>query len=162
MEREARAYLALKTGTNAVEMALRLYRERHRSAMLQAASAAFSAITAGEYTGLASEADGGRERLIAVPGGGGSKLAADLSKGTRFQLYLALRIAGYREVAASRETLPFIADDIMETFDDARAGRTFGLLGEMATVGQVIYLTHHEHLCDIAREACPGVSIHRL
>ncbi|WP_377288261.1 AAA family ATPase [Rhizobium sp. SG2393] len=162
MEREARAYLALKSGTGAVEMALRLYRERHRSAMLQAASSAFSAITAGEYSGLASEADGGRERLIAVPAAGGSKLAADLSKGTRFQLYLALRIAGYREVAQSRETLPFIADDIMETFDDARAGRTFGLLGDMATVGQVIYLTHHEHLCEIARQACPAVRIHRL
>ncbi|SIP96508.1 Uncharacterized protein YhaN [Rhizobium sp. RU20A] len=162
MEREARAYLALKSGTGAVDMALRLYRERHRSAMLKAASDAFSAITGGEYSGLASQADSGRERLIAVPAAGGSKLAADLSKGTRFQLYLALRIAGYREVAASRETLPFIADDIMETFDDARAGRTFALLGDMARVGQVIYLTHHEHLCDIAREACPGVSLHRL
>ncbi|MNL44432.1 hypothetical protein D3C87_1670100 [compost metagenome] len=50
----------------------------------------------------------------------------------------------------------------METFDDGRAGRAFEQMAEMARVGQVIYLTHHEHLCEIAREACPTVTIHRL
>jgi hypothetical protein len=32
----------------------------------------------------------------------------------------------------------------------------------MARVGQVIYLTHHQHLCEIARRVCPGVRIHEL
>ena len=77
-----------------------------------------------------------------------------MSKGTRFQLYLALRVAGYHEFARSRTPVPFIADDIMETFDDYRAEEAFRLLGEMATVGQVIYLTHHQHLCDIAQRIC--------
>ena len=38
----------------------------------------------------------------------------------------------------------------------------FRLYGEMANVGQVIYLTHHRHLCDIAREVVPGVRVHDL
>jgi len=162
IESKALAYLRLRAGVFAAETALRLFRERHRSAMMRRASETFSRISGGEYSGLSAQSDKGQEFLIANAAGGGSKLAKDLSKGTRFQLYLALRIAGYHEIAAARESLPFIADDIMETFDDGRAGRAFEQMAEMARVGQVIYLTHHEHLCEIARSACPTVTIHRL
>src|SRR3974377_920569 len=62
----------------------------------------------------------------------------------------------------SRRRVPFLADDIMETFDDFRAEETFRLLSRMAQFGQVIYLTHHEHLCGIARKVCPEVRIHKL
>ncbi len=162
IEERATAYLRLRMGILAGETALRLYRERHRSAMMRRASTAFSVISGGEYSELATQAEKGEEFLIANAAVGGSKLARDLSKGTRFQLYLALRMAGYHEIAATRESLPFIADDIMETFDDGRAGHAFSLMADMARVGQVIYLTHHQHLCDIARQACPDVTIHTL
>lgn len=162
IEEQATAYLRLRMGILAGETALRLYRERHRSAMMRRASKAFSVISGGEYNGLATQAEKGEEFLIANAAAGGSKLARDLSKGTRFQLYLALRMAGYHEIAATRESLPFIADDIMETFDDGRAGHAFSLMADMARVGQVIYLTHHQHLCEIARKACPDVTIHTL
>ncbi len=162
IEERAISYLRLRLGILAGETALRLYRERHRSAMMRRASTAFSAISGGDYEGLTTQAEKGEEFLIAKAAGGGSKLARDLSKGTRFQLYLALRMAGYHEIAATRESLPFIADDIMETFDDGRAEHAFSLMADMAGVGQVIYLTHHQHLCDIARKACRDVTIHSL
>jgi uncharacterized protein YhaN len=85
-----------------------------------------------------------------------------ISRGARFQLYLALRVAGYHEFARWRRPVPFIADDIMETFDDFRAEEAFRLFAEMATVGQVIYLTHHRHLCEIALQICPTAQMHRL
>ena len=94
-----------------------------------------------------------------------ARKADDLSKGTQFQLYLALRIAGYHEYANLREPpsgVPFVADDIMEPFDDDRSEEAFGLLAKMAEVGQVIYLTHHQHLCAIAQKVCPNVRLHRL
>lgn len=73
---------------------------------------------------------------MALAAEGGAKLAADLSKGTRFQLYLALRIAGFHELAQSRPPVPFIADDIMETFDDDRSAEAFALLADMSRVGR--------------------------
>ncbi|WP_313291588.1 ATP-binding protein, partial [Rhizobium rhizoryzae] len=85
-----------------------------------------------------------------------------MSTGTRYQLYLALRLAGYEEFAAVRPSIPFVADDIMETFDEPRSEEVFRLFGQMATMGQVIYLTHHRHLCDIARSVVPDVQIHEL
>jgi uncharacterized protein YhaN len=158
----AEAHLAARFGLIAFEAGLRRYRDQHRSAMLARASDAFHRLSRGAYSGLAAQPDGTQEVLVALPAQGGAKLAVDLSKGTRFQLYLALRIAGYHELAQSRPTVPFIADDIMETFDDARSGAAFALLEEMSRVGQVIYLTHHRHLCDIARSVCPAVNIVEL
>lgn len=156
---QTRAHLAQRFGLMAFEQGLRRYRDSHRSAMLARASDAFHQLSGGAYTGLAAQPEGTSEILVALPAEGGSKLATDLSKGTRFQLYLALRIAGYHELAKSRPPVPFIADDIMETFDDVRAEQAFGLLGDMAHKGQVIYLTHHQHLCDIAVAACPGARL---
>ncbi len=159
---KSRRYMATRAGILAAEQALRLYRERHRSAMMERASKTFRDITGGEYACLSTMLEKDGEFLVANAASGASKLAKDLSKGTRFQLYLALRVAGYHEIAASREIVPFIADDIMETFDDGRSLNALRVMGDMARGGQVIYLTHHQHLCDLAREACPEVTIHHL
>jgi uncharacterized protein YhaN len=159
---EARAFLRQRLGILAVDHALQGYRDSHRSAMMQRASDAFRTITRGEYGSLAAQPEGDREVLVAIGANGASKLARDLSKGTRFQLYLALRVAGYHEISGARSTVPFIADDILETFDDDRAAETFALLAGMGRVGQVIYLTHHRHLCRIAQEVCPDVKVHYL
>ncbi len=159
---EARRYLARQAGILAVEQALRLYRDTHRSGMMAEAARAFAHLTGGRYAGLATRPEGAREILIAQMAGGAAKPVDTLSKGTRFQLYLALRAAGYLELAHHRPSVPFVADDIMETFDDTRARAAFGLLAQMGMQGQVIYLTHHAHLCEIARAACPDVQVHDL
>ncbi len=162
IEETVHSYLRQRLGLIAVDHALLRYRDSHRSAMMERASQGFRIITRGAYDRLAAQPEGEREVLIAIAADGASKLARDMSKGTRFQLYLALRVAGFHEIAAARSTVPFIADDILETFDDDRAAETFTLLGEMAQAGQVIYLTHHRHLCEIAQRVCPLVRVHHL
>ncbi|MFU8898331.1 MAG: AAA family ATPase [Roseinatronobacter sp.] len=159
---EAAQFMARQAGVIAVEQALRLYRDTHRSAMMGRAADAFAMLTAGRYTGLSTQPDGRNEILIAQQAGGATKPVDTLSKGTRFQLYLALRAAGYLELAETRPSVPFIADDIMETFDDTRAEAAFRMLAQMAQHGQVIYLTHHAHLCEIAQKACADVQLHDL
>jgi uncharacterized protein YhaN len=158
----ARRYLALRAGVAAADEALRLYRDRHRGAMMERASRAFSLISRGAYRGLTTAPNGQSETLIALGADGGSKEAEQLSKGARFQLYLALRVAGYHELAKTRRPAPFVADDIMETFDHFRAEEALRLFAEMARVGQVIYFTHHHHLAEIAKAVCPGARVHEL
>jgi uncharacterized protein YhaN len=162
IEEGAMRYLRIRGGAAAAEQALGIYRERHRSSMLARASQAFQTISRGSYTGLAAHPERDGETLIAMSASGGSKAADQLSKGTRFQLYLALRVAGYHEFVRTHRTIPFIADDIMESFDDFRAEEAFRLFMGMAQAGQVIYLTHHKHLCEIAKSVCPAVRIHEL
>jgi uncharacterized protein YhaN len=162
IEEGASRYLRMRAGTAAAEQALVIYRERHRSSMMAKASEAFRTISRGSYTGLAAQPGKDGETLIALGADGSSKAADKLSRGTRFQLYLSLRVAGYHEFVRTRAPVPFVADDIMETFDDFRAEEAFRLFTRMAEVGQVIYLTHHQHLCEIARIVCPSVRIHEL
>ncbi|MDQ0332953.1 uncharacterized protein YhaN [Mesorhizobium sp. YL-MeA3-2017] len=162
IEEKAVRYIELKLGIMSATQALRVYRERHRSGMMARASDAFALMTRGQYSGLTTQPVKGGEVLIALQRDGQSKVADALSKGARFQLYLALRLAGYYEFAQLRPAVPFIADDIMETFDHVRSEEVFRLFGEMARVGQVIYLTHHQHLCEIAQAVVPGVRVHEL
>ncbi len=163
IEDRARNYMRMRLGAKAAELALDAWREEHRGAMMKGASEAFRTISRGAYARLAARLTGKGEVLIGVPAdGGGDKLASEMSKGARFQLYLALRVAGYLEFVRQHGPVPFIADDILETFDDFRAEEAFRLFAEMATEGQTIYLSHHRHLCGIAREVCPSVRIHEL
>ena len=162
IEDGALRYLQLRAGIAAAEQALTIYRERHRSSMMERASAAFRTISRGAYSGLAAQPGKDGETLTALAASGGSKAADELSKGTRFQLYLALRVAGYHEFAKARRAVPFVADDIMETFDDFRAEEAFRLFADMAWSGQVIYLTHHQHLCEIVRRVCPAARLYDL
>jgi uncharacterized protein YhaN len=158
----ARRYLSRRAGIAAADEALRLFRDRHRGAMMERASEAFRLISRGAYRALTTAPNGQSETLIAIGADGGSKEAAQLSKGARFQLYLALRVAGYHQVAKTRAPAPFVADDIMETFDHFRAEEALRLFADMGRVGQVIYFTHHQHLAEIAKAVCPEARVHEL
>ena len=158
----ARRYLTLRAGIAAAEEALRLFRDRHRGAMMDRASEAFRLISRGAYRALTTAPNGQSETLIALGADGGSKEATQLSKGARFQLYLALRVAGYHEFAKTRAPAPFVADDIMETFDHFRAEEALRLFADMGRVGQVIYFTHHQHLAELAKAVCPEARVHEL
>ena len=162
IEDRALSYLRLRLGAAAADRAIRAYRDRHRSSMMARASESFSLISRGAYTGLTTQPSTDTELLMAKGADGSTKVASELSKGTRFQLYLALRVAGYHEFARAHVPAPFLADDIMETFDDFRAEEAFRLLAGMAMIGQVVYFTHHRHLCEIAKSVEPAVVIHDL
>ena len=155
--------LRLRLGRLALEAGLNRFRERHRSGMMEHARRAFVALTDGQFADLRARPDErGRERLVGVRSDGGTLDTDRMSTGTRFQLFLALRVAAWHEYADARVPLPFVADDILESFDERRTAAAFGLMRDMARRGQVIYLTHHRHLADIAREAHAGVRVHEL
>jgi len=166
IEAETRQFIALSAGTLAVERALRSYVDNHRGTLLARASSAFATITRGAFTGLEAMpgiAGQSKEELVGLRPDGFTTSATQMSRGSRFQLYLSLRIAGYHEFVAEREPLPFFADDILETFDDDRSAETFALMADMAKHGQVIYLTHHRHLCELAMQATEGrAKLHEL
>lgn len=155
--------LRLRLGRLALEAGLNRFRERHRSGMMEHARRAFVALTDGQFADLRARPDDkGRERLVGVRSDGGTLDTDRMSTGTRFQLFLALRVAAWHEYADGRVPLPFVADDILESFDERRTAAAFGLMTDMARRGQVIYLTHHRHLADIARAAHAGVRVHEL
>ncbi len=152
LEEGARETAQARCGQLALQAAIARFRQQHQSSLLSAAQEAFTTLTAGHYTSLIPHDDGrGRQRLMATDQRHNARAVNELSTGTRYQLYLALRAAAYADYAQQKTPLPFVADDIMETFDDERSAAAFQVLGQMAKHGQVLYLTHHRHLLDIAQ-----------
>ena len=157
-------YLTGRFGHTLAEDAIRRYRDTHRSTMLAATEQAFSDLTQGAYNTLTTQPAAQGDVLMAVRAEDGvSKEAAAMSKGTRFQLYLALRAAAYEQMASTGTVLPFFCDDVFETFDEDRTRAACRLMQRVGKRGQAIYLTHHQHVVDLAQEACgTDVTVHRL
>ena len=156
MEETGLDYLERHFGLRLAEEAIRRYRDSHRSGMMEETQTAFAELTGGAYQRLDIESagKGGVEILRAIHSDGTIRRVDDLSKGTRFQLYLALRAAAYMELVSKRVCLPFFCDDVFETFDDERTRAACRLMERIGRSGQAIYLTHHKHVVDIAREVC--------
>ncbi|HYZ60950.1 MAG TPA: hypothetical protein VE650_00735 [Acetobacteraceae bacterium] len=98
-------------------------------------------------------------RLMVVEPPDGAKKVEDISEGSRDQLFLALRLVSIEDHIKSAPALPFIADDLLQTFDDGRALAAFRVLLDFSHDAQVIILTHHEHLAQIAGKLPEG-SVH--
>jgi uncharacterized protein YhaN len=156
-------YLERDIGLRLADEAIRRYRDEHRSGMMTATERAFAELTNGAYEKLVTQPDGASEVLLAIDAAGTTKQIGDLSKGTRFQLYLALRAAAYEQMVAQGVQLPFFCDDVFETFDEERTRAACRLMERIGRHGQAVYLTHHRHVVEIAREVCaaPPV-IHEL
>lgn len=154
LEEATREYLELTLGHKLADQAIHRYRDTHRGGMMGATEECFSTLTHGAYPRLITELDGSSESLLAIDPGGTSKRAEAMSKGTRFQLYLALRAAAYEQMVNQGTSLPFFCDDIFETFDEARTSAACQVMEKIGHRGQAIYLTHHRHVVDIARKVC--------
>lgn len=153
IEEESMATAKARVGQLVLRAAIAKFRQQHQSHLLTEAQESFKTLTCGHYTQLLPSDDGkGNEQLFVVDSSSQPRSVDELSTGTRYQLYLALRAAAYANYARHRTPLPFVADDIMESFDDERAAAAFKVLANMARQGQVLYLTHHRHLIDIATD----------
>lgn len=145
----------LEHGLTAVE-------QQDQSALLRRIGMLFSRLTRGTYTRVLTEmGDDAVTRLILLQRDFPDERQSvrELSEGTRDQLYLALRLAAIEEHAAIGPSLPFIGDDILQTFDDDRALAAMQVLIEVSQQVQVILLTHHRHVLDLAARLPPG-SVH--
>jgi uncharacterized protein YhaN len=123
-------------------------------------SRAFASVTGGAYTVITderAETPTLRVQELAFPQPSGQAIDT-LSEGTRDQLYLALRMVALEDFTADRPPLPFIADDILQTFDDTRALAALQALVGLSRHVQVIVLTHHQHIASLAR-TLPGNAI---
>lgn len=151
----AERYMKVKTAERLLRWAIDRYRERKQGPLLQRAGELFAHLTLGGFSRLVPDFEVTPPKLIAVRGNAERVPIEGLSEGTRDQLFLALRLAALEMHIASDTALPFIADDLFVNFHDSRSRAGLAALGELSRRTQVIFLTHHEHLVDVAR-ACVG------
>ncbi|WCB93731.1 SbcC-like subunit of palindrome specific endonuclease [Baekduia alba] len=152
-ERYARARLAQRVLRDAIAG----YRSAHEGPLLARANELFPALTCERFARLETDVDDRDEDvLIAITADGSRRRVEELSDGTREQLFLALRLAAIERHVATAQPVPVLFDDVLLESDDERADRILTALAELATHTQVILLTHHHHLVEIARSTIPA------
>ena len=149
--------LVLHLASTMLGDAMREVEDTMGGSALDRTSEAFAAVTDGDYALRIHDGPAGEELFAmerAFPGE--RKALTELSEGTRDQLYLALRMEALRGYCQSAMAVPFIADDILQTFDNRRAAAALRALCELSNDLQVIVLTHHPHLQAVAKTLDPG------
>jgi uncharacterized protein YhaN len=156
----AEQYVRVKLASRILRNEIERYRQQHQGPLLERASEHFAVLTRGSFAGLRADFNEKDEPvLVGVRPNDERVYVEGMSSGTRDQLYLALRLASLEKYMESAEPMPFIVDDILVHFDDARAQATLGVLAELARRTQVILFTHHARLVEQAKSLEVGVPV---
>lgn len=146
-------YASSRIASAVLAQVIDAYQKRNQGPLIEWASKRFSIITGGRYTSVVIDYDEERQILKAVRADGKRLSMEELSTGRRDQLFLALRLAAIEGHLENGEALPVIVDDILIQFDDEAAAATFKVLADLSQRTQVLFLTHHEHLLEVAQAA---------
>ncbi len=127
----------------------------HQPAALIEASHWLAQLTEGRYVQITTAAD--EARLDVHDAAGVIWNPERLSRGTREQVFLALRLALVRDLHEQGITLPIVMDDALVNFDDRRARAASRTLVEFMNDRngdhQMLVLTCHAHVAALFREA---------
>lgn len=125
---------------------LRTNYEHHRQPeTLVEASGYLERLTQGHYRRVWTPL--GERTLRVDDAQGQSHPVEQLSRGTREQLFLALRLALAAAYARRGAGLPMVLDDVLVNFDSQRAKAAAGVLRDFAAAGhQILVFTCHEHI----------------
>jgi uncharacterized protein YhaN len=161
MRDAAEQYVRIRTAATLLQWAIDRYRREKQAPLLNRAGQMFATLTLGSFTDLRVEFDDqDHARLAGIRPNQSSVSIGGMSDGTADQLYLALRLASVDEYLSRAYSLPFVADDLLINFDDARAAAGFKVLAELGQKTQILFFTHHQHLVDIARSTLgKGVNV---
>jgi uncharacterized protein YhaN len=134
----------------------------HQPPTLRDASHWLARLTDGRYTRITTTID---EARLEVHESDGTIWSPDrLSRGTREQVFLALRLALVRDLQRHGVMLPVVMDDALVNFDDARARSAARVLLEFVAdqprERQMLALTCHAHVATLF--AAAGAAVRSL
>ena len=157
----ARAELKILAEQYAVNMmAAFLLREAGQSllqgmkdSIMDSAGYIFSRMTSGHYRGIIPSEPLLESDFEAILHDQTSSQTIDmLSRGTREQLYLSVRLSRIMDI---KPNLPIIIDDSFANFDSLHLGQSLGILSDLSKTHQIFILTCHGDLVEeIAKSEC--------
>ena len=162
----AEQYVRLKLAARILRDEIERFRRQNSDPILGLTSRYFASLTCGAFSAVETDFDEADQPVLVGLRNSGERLRVEaMSTGTRDQLYLALRLANLEHYLANAEPMPFVVDDILIQFDDARALATLATLADFSAKTQVILFTHHGRDIEQARQLDPRrerVWVHRL
>jgi len=128
-----------------LEQVRRIFERDHQPIVLREASRHLERLTRGRYTRIWAPLD---RPILRIDNADGETIDVEqLSRGTREQIYLALRLALVAAYARRGVRLPMVLDDVLVNFDQDRAAAAAEVLRDFAAAGhQILLFTCHEHI----------------
>jgi|GEM_PF-2896544 len=143
-----REWMSIRLAERVISHCKSKYQETRQPAVIQRTAEIFSAITSGRYGNIQVSVDD--EALIVFGEGNTRKSVEELSRGTREQLLLSLRMGLIDQYEASgAEPLPVVLDDVLVNFDKFRATETARQLTSFAQKRQVLLFTCHKYIAEL-------------
>lgn len=140
-------WLSVKMAQHIVSQCKKKYEEEKQPEVIKRTAAILNNITDQKYNNL--KIDISNKEVTLYDSKGNRKRVGELSRGTKEQLLLALRLGLIEEYEQKAEPLPVLLDDVMVNFDSSRAERTAEVMHKFAENRQLILFTCHSHTLDL-------------
>jgi len=142
----SRKWAVNKIALYMLDKARKKYEKERQPAVIKLAEEIFGYVTKGNYSRIFKPMDS--DDIFIVNKNEQTKGLLEMSRGTREQLYLALRFGLIGEYEKRSEPLPIVMDDIFVNFDDDRNNQMRDRIIQFSKKRQVIILTCHKHTFD--------------
>ncbi len=143
----AREWAELAVAESLLEKTRQKFEEERQPRVVQHAQEFFSHITSQRYERLFVPI--GDRTVTVMDGTGDAKQPEALSRGTREQLYLALRFGLVREFGEHAERLPVVVDEVLVNFDPERAKLAAESFATLSETNQILVFTCHPGTADL-------------
>ena len=141
LHEQAREWSRLTIAESLLEKTRHKFERERQPSVIRHAQEFFSTVTGQRYTGLYAPL--GEQTISVTDATGGSRQPSELSRGTREQLYLALRFGLIREFGEHAERLPVVVDEALVNFDPERARLAAASFAGLSETNQVLVFTCH-------------------
>lgn len=134
-------WLAGKIALEILNEAKAKYQVEKQPEVIKKSSNYFSKISNEKYTQINASLE--EKNVMVFDANKRAKQIEQLSRGTKEQLLISLRLGFIEEYEKTAEPLPLIVDEVLVNFDPLRAKRTANILHEFAENRQILIFTCH-------------------
>ena len=146
LQGHARDWVVRTIAESLIRRAQSKFEKERQPDVIRHAERFFLDVTDGAYQSVFSPL--GSSEINVMDAAGNIKTPQQLSRGTREQLFLALRFGLILELGQRSERLPVIVDEALVNFDPSRGTRAAGSFIELAETNQVLVFTCHPQIVE--------------
>lgn len=146
LQGHARDWAVRAIAESLIRQAQSKFEQERQPDVIRHAERFFRDVTDGAYQTVFSPL--GSSEINVTDATGNVRTPQQLSRGTREQLFLALRFGLILEMGQHSERLPVIVDEALVNFDPARGTKAAGSFIELSETNQVLVFTCHPQIVD--------------
>lgn len=157
LDNSRKDWLASKLSLEILSEVKEKYEQEKQPEVIQKSSNYFRKITSERYDRINVSLDD--QEISIYDSKEATKNINQLSRGTKEQLLLTLRLGFIEEYEQETEPLPAVMDEVFVNFDPSRAKKTAGIISEFAQGRQVLIFTCHPQTINLFSDEANVISL---